>query len=66
MDFIDKRIFLKNFQGHLRGHYIVDTLKRITSEIELENDLKNTNTTTNEENIRDLKQIIWLLEKGGN
>lgn len=66
MDFIDKKIFLKNFQGHLRGHYIVNALKRIASEIEMTNDLKDTKTTTNEKNIKDLKQIIWLLEKGGN
>ena len=63
MDIVDKKIFLKNFNGLLTPRDLVGELDRVSSAILYENDYYETEPTVNKKNIQKLKQVLWILEE---
>lgn len=62
MDWIDKRIFVDNFQGKLTTADLARELKQVSSALLRENELNSVKTTISDEQIQRIKQVVWLLE----
>lgn len=63
MDLIDKKIFVKNFNGELTTADLARELKQVTSALLQENKLTSTVPKVHKKQIQRLKQVVWILEE---
>lgn len=61
-DWIDKRIFLENYNGILESEFLAEELRLVASAILRENGNYNKHPSLPKEQIQKLKQVVWILE----
>lgn len=62
MDFIDKRIFVNDFNGKLTTADCARELKQVASALLKENGLNSTKPILDKKQIQRIKQVTWILE----
>lgn len=66
MDFLDKRIFVRNFNDILKSGDLIRELEIVTSALKRELGDEADYPTINKKQIQRLKQVVWILETNYN
>ena len=65
-DWIDKRIFIKNFNDKLTSGDLIRELELVTSAIKRDCGMDMKYPSTHKSQIQRLKQVVWILEENNH